>query len=77
MRKACTQPTGSELSLVCSHKFFNTNNLWVNLRKLKATLDASGREGTRTSMGLADIGGSSTLLPLSRLLLVLAALRST
>ncbi len=24
------------------HKFFNTNNLWVNLRKLKATLDASG-----------------------------------
>ncbi|KAI3426193.1 hypothetical protein D9Q98_008570 [Chlorella vulgaris] len=23
------------------HKFFNTNNLWVNLRKLKATLDAN------------------------------------
>lgn len=24
------------------HKFFNTNNLWLNLRKLKATLDAAG-----------------------------------
>jgi hypothetical protein len=26
----------------CRHKFFNTNNLWVNLCKLKATLDGSG-----------------------------------
>lgn len=24
------------------HRFFNTNNLWINLRKLKATLDGSG-----------------------------------
>lgn len=34
-------PAASLLSC-CRHKFFNTNNLWVNLRKLKATLDASG-----------------------------------
>jgi len=27
--------------LTCRHKFFNTNNLWVNLPSLKATLDAN------------------------------------
>ena len=26
----------------CRHRFFNTNNLWVNLRKLRATLRSSG-----------------------------------
>lgn len=25
----------------CRHKFFNTNNLWVNLNSLKQTLDSS------------------------------------
>ena len=30
------------LPCLCRHKFFNTNNLWVNLCKLKATLDGSG-----------------------------------
>ena len=25
----------------CRHKFFNTNNLWVNLDKLKATLETN------------------------------------
>jgi hypothetical protein len=42
---ACAGRLISWLMLVCSfcrHKFFNTNNLWVNLRKLKATLEASG-----------------------------------
>jgi hypothetical protein len=24
------------------HKFFNTNNLWVNLDKLAATIEANG-----------------------------------
>ncbi len=27
--------------MTCRHKFFNTNNLWVNLPSLKATLDAN------------------------------------
>lgn len=26
---------------MCRHKFFNTNNLWVNLNSLKKTLDGS------------------------------------
>ena len=26
----------------CRHKFFNTNNLWVNLDKLAATIEANG-----------------------------------
>jgi UTP--glucose-1-phosphate uridylyltransferase len=35
-----TLPT--HLGLDRRHKFFNTNNLWVNLEKLKATLSESG-----------------------------------
>ena len=27
---------------LCRHKFFNTNNLWVNLDKLAATIEANG-----------------------------------
>jgi len=27
---------------LCRHKFFNTNNLWLNLEELKSTLASSG-----------------------------------
>lgn len=37
----------------CRHKFFNTNNLWVNLPKLKAALDAAGE--TRAQTGWARL----------------------
>lgn len=38
------QPASHAADLSClqhRHKFFNTNNLWVNLPSLKATLDAN------------------------------------
>jgi len=28
--------------VLCRHKFFNTNNLWVNLDKLAATIEENG-----------------------------------
>lgn len=37
---ACPPRTSS--GRPCRHKFFNTNNLWVNLDKLQATLDEQG-----------------------------------
>jgi UTP--glucose-1-phosphate uridylyltransferase/phosphoglucomutase len=38
----CPDSDKDKFEDISLHKFFNTNNLWVNLRKLKATLDASG-----------------------------------
>eukprot|EP00887_Chlorella_sp_A99_P004156 scaffold23.g4156.t1 len=46
---------------VSKHRFFNTNNLWVNLRKLKATLEARAGRRARAprSAGGAPRGGRS------------------
>jgi UTP--glucose-1-phosphate uridylyltransferase len=30
---------------ISKHKFFNTNNLWINLPRLKSVLDAVSRAG--------------------------------
>ena len=37
----CRKPGGRECPRLraCRHKYFNTNNLWVNLDKLQQTLD--------------------------------------
>ncbi|GAB4817141.1 hypothetical protein N2152v2_004187 [Parachlorella kessleri] len=43
LRESAMCPDGDKDKFedITRHKFFNTNNLWVNLAKLKATLDAS------------------------------------
>lgn len=38
----CPDQDKASFEDISRHKFFNTNNLWINLRKLKATLDATG-----------------------------------
>lgn len=38
----CGRCTTDGQLLLCRHKFFNTNNLWLNLDKLKALLESSG-----------------------------------
>lgn len=38
----CPDADKAQFEDISRHRFFNTNNLWVNLRKLKATLDAAG-----------------------------------
>ena len=37
-----TNPTVNPVGTLRRHKFFNTNNLWVNLDKLAATIEANG-----------------------------------
>ncbi|RMZ53938.1 hypothetical protein APUTEX25_004963, partial [Auxenochlorella protothecoides] len=44
LRESAQCPDGDKAAFedISKHKFFNTNNLWVNLPKLKAALDAAG-----------------------------------
>ncbi|KAK9829520.1 hypothetical protein WJX72_006308 [[Myrmecia] bisecta] len=44
LRESAMCPDADKASFedISKHKFFNTNNLWVNLTKLKATLDGAG-----------------------------------
>lgn len=38
----CSSEDKSAFEDITLHKFFNTNNLWLNLEALKKTMDASG-----------------------------------
>eukprot|EP00294_Goniomonas_avonlea_P006279 CAMPEP_0114552234 /NCGR_PEP_ID=MMETSP0114-20121206/7018_1 /TAXON_ID=31324 /ORGANISM="Goniomonas sp, Strain m" /LENGTH=462 /DNA_ID=CAMNT_0001737101 /DNA_START=20 /DNA_END=1408 /DNA_ORIENTATION=+ len=38
----CQKQDEGEFQNVAKHRFFNTNNLWINLKALKAVLDKSG-----------------------------------
>jgi UTP--glucose-1-phosphate uridylyltransferase len=38
----CSDDDKGAFEDISLHKFFNTNNLWLNLSALKATMDASG-----------------------------------
>ena len=44
LREAAQCPDADETAFqdITKHKFFNTNNLWIDLEALKATMDASG-----------------------------------
>ena len=43
LRESAMTPDGDKASFedISKHKFFNTNNLWVNLEKLQASLSTS------------------------------------
>ena len=38
----CPEDDKSAFEDITIHKYFNTNNLWLNLKKLKFTLESSG-----------------------------------